>query len=152
MTSKDKQYIGWAIGVVILVLIFVFFFSKKSPQTSQTNTQSQTQTQPEATSTGSTGTKKLDYGTAIKTYKYRIQFSKCHGTPGQISVAQGSPVMLDNRDPGAHTIKANGQTFRIAGYDYALVYPATVTKDSADLSLSNVTCDGGGAATLNVEK
>ena len=76
----------------------------------------------------------------------------CHGNPGTISVKRNTAVMLDNRDKVAHTIKANGQTFRIAGYDYALIYPATVTKDNIDLTLSNVTCDGGGAAFLNVEK
>ncbi len=111
---------------------------------------------PQASSTGAngvgTGTKKLSYGDAINTYKNRFQFSQCHGNPGIISIKKGQPVMLDNRDKVAHTIKANGQTIRVAAYDYALLYPANVTVGNVSADASNVTCDGGGAATLNVEK
>jgi hypothetical protein len=152
MTDKDKKYLYIAIAVVVLAVIaYAVYTSRKnnsSPQSNQQTSNDQASTTPPTPTNGA----KLSYGDAIKAYPYRFQFSQCHGTPGIISVKKGAAVMLDNRDKLAHTIKANGQTFRIAGDDYAIVHPATVTKDNVDLTLSNVTCDGGGAATLNVEK
>ena len=53
--------------------------------------------------------------------------------------------MLDNRDSVAHTIVADKQTFKIAGFDYALLKTFTISN-------TNITCDGGGAALLNVQK
>lgn len=88
---------------------------------------------------------KLDYGTAISTYNFRIQFSQCHGNPGTMNVSKGTPVMLDNRDNVAHTIKADNQTFRIAALDY-------VVFASSAIGTFNTLCDGGGAGTLTVQK
>lgn len=160
---KDKQNI--AIGIVVILAIVLISLGayrhnkglsvigdwgnwEQDTPVEGTASQSVSNTTPTPTPPA----KKLSYGEAIKAYKYRFQFVNCHGNPGMISVKKGDPVMLDNRDAVAHTIKANGQSFRIAAYDYALVYPSIVTKDNVDLTLSNLTCDGGGAATLNVEK
>ncbi len=149
----DKKTIGILGGLVLLAVVFLLVFYNRTPADLQPGTTNQLSNgQPEPTASPTPTGSKLSYGEAIKTYKYRFQFSNCHATPGTISVKKGQPVMLDNRDKVAHTIKANGQSFRIAGYNYALVYPAIVTKDNVDLTLSNITCDGGGAGTLNVEK
>jgi hypothetical protein len=157
MTDNDKKnwYIGIGVVVLLIIIYAVYASTHKNSPSSTTMTQGQTASPAPAPATSTpstTGTKKLAYGDAIKTYKERFQFSMCHGTPGIISVKKGTPVMLDNRDKVAHTIKANGQTFRIAALDYALIYPQLPTGDSVNLANSNVTCDGGGAATLNVEK
>jgi hypothetical protein len=89
--------------------------------------------------------KKLSYGDAIKAYPERFQFVQCRGTPASISVKKGTPVMLDNRDRTAHTFKADTQTFKIAGYDYAVAYPSVIGS-------LYVTCDGINRVMLNVEK
>jgi hypothetical protein len=89
--------------------------------------------------------KKLSYEAAIKAYPERFQFSQCQGTPASISVKKGSPVMLDNRDAVAHTISADTQTFKLAGYGYDVFYPAVLGK-------LPVSCDGKNRVTLNVEK
>ena len=159
---KNKNVLLVIIVIVILLAIGYVFSRQSNNVTDQNNnpqTSHNTDRSENATTTPHTKTtqspqataKKLNYGEAVNTYKYRFQFSQCHGTPGTISVKKGAPVMLDNRDAVAHTIKANGQSFKIAGYNYALIYPTQATQNNIDLSLSNVTCDGGGAATLNVE-
>jgi len=155
----DKKYTYIALGVVVLLLI-VYAVSRNSGSnsTSQTNNQEQAAApQPSPSPATSTPTPsptpaKLSYGAAINAYKFRFQFTQCHASPGMISVPKNTPVMLDNRDKVAHTIKANGQSFRIAGDDYALIYPQLTTGSGVNLADSNVTCDGGGAGTLNVEK
>jgi hypothetical protein len=75
---------------------------------------------------------------------YRIQFSSCSGTPGTLNVAAGSTIMLDNRDNTAHTIKVGGTSYSLGAYGFRVV------KASAKGKLQ-VTCDGKGAAVLNVQ-
>lgn len=93
----------------------------------------------------------LTYEQALAMYKNRIQFDDCRGirepvnAGGSMVVKQGSKIMLDNRDPVPHTIAFKGVSVRIAAYDFAIVTANT-------LGIYNVTCDGGGAASLNVEK
>jgi hypothetical protein len=150
--KSNKTYTYIAAGIVILALAGWAIYSyshQNSNGAQQASTVAGTAGSAQsATSTGQSSVpaaKKLSYGDAINTYPYRFQFSQCHGNPGALSVKKGSIVMLDNRDPIAHTFVADSQTFKIAGYDYALLHTSVITN-------INITCDGGGAAKLNVEK
>lgn len=155
--QSNKTFTYAVAGIIVVAIAAWAIYGYNHPgdeqqpaaQDNSTNDNTSANTSTPAATGGSA---RLSYGDAIKVYPYRFQFLNCHGNPGMISVRKGSVVMLDNRDGVARTIKANGQSFKIAAYDYALVSPAIVTKDNTDLTLSNVTCDGGGAATLNVEK
>ena len=161
-SNMNKNYTYTAIGIIVLIIIAWAIYAsnhKDSDDTTKNNNgQQQTSTMPEnntATSTAQTSTTspvtkpaaKLSYSDAIKAYPYRFQFSQCHGNPGTLAVKKLSIVMLDNRDAVAHTVKADNQTFKIAKYDYALLHTNALTGTNV-----NVTCDGGGAAILNVEK
>ena len=140
---------------MVAAIIVYAIYSNNSGQMSQSNqstntntatntTASSTPTTTPATGTGS-GTK-LSYGDAIKTYTERFQFSQqCHGTPATIAVRKGTPVMLDNRNNGSIVIKADTETFKLAGYGYDVFYPEV-------LGNLTVTCNGKNSVTLNVEK
>ncbi len=150
--SKTTTYILVIVVLLAVVAwgIYKYYGQNKENNAKQNINQSDLNTAvaPENTPTPpSSGVipKKMSYGEAKNTYPYRIQFSECHGNPGALAVKTGSIVMLDNRDSVAHTIVADKQTFKIAGFDYALL------KTSA-ISNTNITCDGGGAALLNVQK
>ena len=158
---NDKKYYWTAAIIVILVVAGVIIYKHNDKVSSPTETNNQQVPQDQQVNASSTdenastpnnNSGKLSYADAIVKYKNRFQFSQCHGTPGYISVRVGTAVMLDNRDNTAHTIKANGQSVRIAALDYAVIYPSRTTADDTSTESSNVTCDGGGAATLNVEK
>lgn len=89
------------------------------------------------------------YTDAVKAYPYRLQFSLCHGAvntsnTGTLSVKKGSKVMLDNRDNMVRIIAFAGQTYKLPAYGYTII-------TAAPAGTHNVTCDGGGAAVLNVE-
>ena len=89
------------------------------------------------------------YVQAVNTYQYRIQFSGCHGTVsaagfGTLNVKQGERLMLDNRDPVPHTIALKGQSVKVGPSGFAVVAANAV-------GTYPITCDGGGAETLNVE-
>ena len=152
--SKRAAYLVAGVVVLILAALGVYSFTHRDNESSNT-AQSPVQQDNASTTVATADTStpassgraaaKLAYGDAIKAYPYRFQFSQCHGTPGTMAVKKGSIVMLDNRDPIAHTIVADSQTFKIAGYDYALLHTSALTN-------INITCDGGGAAKLNVEK
>ncbi len=160
MNNLNKKYAFAAMAVIIIVAIGIgtYYRANNSKNKSlDTNGVSQNGLEglepgtgapiPESTptTTGSSSSKKLSYGEAIKKYPFRFQFINCSANPGSMSVKRNTPVMLDNRDKTAHTIKANGQTIRIAGYDYQILYPKTEGE-------SFITCDGGGSGKLNVEK
>ncbi|TSC85084.1 MAG: hypothetical protein G01um101413_468 [Parcubacteria group bacterium Gr01-1014_13] len=90
------------------------------------------------------------YLDAIKIYKntgYYFQFVSCHGSPGTLTLKKGTKFMLDNRDPRAHKIAiTGGQSFNIKAYGFAIATaPST-------LGTHYITCDGGGAATITVQK
>ncbi len=155
-SDPNKKYAYIAIGVVAVLLLGYGIYSynhdnwniglgnKEQDQDYLDNVAPDaTTTEPSTGTTG--GTKKLAYGDAIKAYPYRFQFSKCLGTPATLAVKTGSYVMLDNRDSVAHTIVADKQTFKIAGFDYALVHTST-------LGNLSVLCDGKPRVTLNVQK
>jgi len=87
----------------------------------------------------------LTYNDAIDLYgNYRIQFVSCHGSPGVMNVAAGVTIMLDNRDAEAHTIKIGSSSYAVGAYGFRLA-------KSPSKGTYNITCDGGGAATLNVK-
>lgn len=153
--SKKSAYI--IAGVVVLALVALGIYAYNHQGSGQNSDQQLTRQDdsaitapPDASATPTTvppaGTgKKLAYGDAIKAYPERFQFVQCLGAPATIAVKKGSPVMLDNRDAVVHTFKADTQTFRIAGYDYAVFYPQV-------LGNLAVTCDGKNRVMLNVEK
>lgn len=76
---------------------------------------------------------------------YRFQFSGCHGTPGSLVVKAGKYFLLDNRDAKAITIAVAGQSYKIGAYSAAV---AAVWK----VGTHQITCNGGGAASLTVQK
>ena len=159
MSSWDKKYTNIAIVIVAVLILGVwgtYVYTHRNSKPSQPAQQAQTQgntgtpattpvdqATPPGTSTGSTAVS--SYGAAVAAHPYRIQFTACHGNPGTLNVKKGTVVMLDNRDTTAHTVKADSQTFDIPGYGYVLLHTSTVQS-------INITCDGGGAALLNVEK
>lgn len=152
--NKNTWY--WVIGIVVVLLIIwgVYAANHNSSQpaapSSPTSSQSTDQTMnasstAAAPSPSPAAPAKLTYGAAINAYKFRFQFSQCHGNPGTIDMKKGSPLMLDNRDNAAHTIKADNQSFRVGPLDY-------VVFNTSAVGTFTVTCDGGGAAKLTVEK
>lgn len=76
-------------------------------------------------------------------FGYRYQFVNCRGTPGNFVMKNGTRFMLDNRDPAAHNIVVATQSFLIPGYDFVITY-------AKDLGKYMITCDGGGAASMEV--
>ena len=159
MNNINKKYAFAALAAIIIIAVGFGLYNRAAKNKNQAldgNGVSQNGLEslepgtgapiPESapTTTGS-GSKKLSYGEAIKKYPFRFQFINCSANPGSMSVKRNTPVMLDNRDKTAHTIKANGQTLRIAGYDYQILYPKIEGE-------SFITCDGGGSGKINVEK
>jgi hypothetical protein len=91
------------------------------------------------------GTLGITYDEAIELYgDYRFQFVDCHGTPGSINMAAGSTFLLDNRDAEAHTIKVGSTSYSVAAYGFRVA-------KAPKAGTYNITCDGGGAATLKVQ-
>lgn len=159
----NKKYIYASIATIVVIIALILYFNKSSnknitnnePAGQQANTQSTTTPEQSTTTTEQATTntvKKLSYGDAIKAYPFRYQFINCSANPGQMTVKKGTAVMLDNRDKVAHTIKANGQSIRVAALDYAVIYPKLVTAGEPTIASPNMTCDGGGSGLLNVEK
>ncbi len=151
--GRNQVYLYTAAGVIVLALaiwgVYAYNHSGSQTGTQQVSLQDNLNNTPAATttptSTPASIPEKLSYGAAIQAYPERFQFKLCQGTPATIAVKKGTPVMLDNRDTTAHTFKADTQTFRIAGLDYAVLYPQV-------LGNLVVTCDSKDRVTLNVEK
>lgn len=155
--DMNKTYTYIAVVIVVLAIIAWVIYARNHQNNAVDDNGSQAVQQGspsnnlEATSTPTSTpasaviAQKLSYGDAIKKYPNRFQFSQCQGTPSVIAIKKGSPVMLDNRDAVAHTIKADTQTFRLAGFGYAILYPQV-------LGNLPVTCDGKNRVMLNVEK
>lgn len=92
------------------------------------------------------GTRSDDFRIAsIMESGYAFQFLDCHGTPGQLVVKSGKSFVLDNRSPEPVTIRIAGKSWRVPGHSAAA---ASVSVPGTH----NITCDGGGAATLVVAK
>lgn len=158
MAKKYKDQTTIAVAVVVLLLLIgaIWYWSGKQSQspTNTTTPPSQLTTAPPTSPTSTPSTTKKPTGStayqkALSTYQYRIQFSQCRGenmfdTHGSLVVAKGSKVMLDNRDPVAHTIAFKGFSQRIVAYGW---YITTVY----NAGTFDITCDGGGSAQLTVE-
>jgi len=153
--SVKRIYIYIAAGIVVLAIIVWGIYAynhngtqigtEQAPQQANSNNAAAVATST-PTSTPASIAKKLSYGAAIQAYPERFQFRNgCQGTPATIAVRKGTPVMLDNRNATAYTFKADTQSFKIAGYDYAVLYPEV-------LGNLVVTCNGKASVTLNVEK
>ena len=152
-----KNYIWGAIVLaVILIGLAIWRSESKNGEMSKNGngnsedilTQNPDQQVPNPTpSTAAMGgsSAKLSYGDAVKKYQYRIQLAQCHGNPGTVSLKTNTPLMLDNRDAKIHTLKVAGQTYSVKSYDYTLAY-------FSKAGTYELTCDGGGAATVNIEK
>ncbi len=98
------------------------------------------------TNTGTTSTETKDYGTALNIYGksgYRFQFSQCSGSPGSLIMKLGTKFMIDNRDDKSHQIGIGTQSYKLAAYDFAII---SIKK----IGSYNITCDGGGAARVDV--
>jgi uncharacterized membrane protein len=153
--SVKRIYTYIAAGVVVLAVIAWGIYAynhngtqigtEQAPQQANSNNAAAVATST-PTSTPASVAGKLSYGAAIQKYTERFQFSNgCQGTPATIAVRKGTPVMLDNRNAAAITIKADTQTFKIASYNYDVFYPEV-------LGNLVVNCNGKASVTLNVEK
>ncbi len=160
MKNKKVVYIG--AGVVLLIVILFLVFSKKGNQSNPAfPTANEVPPAGAATSSATTPKKSSPqanqplsatqrYLDAIRVYKsagYYFQFVDCHGAPGSFTLKAGKKFMLDNRDGKAHKIAVQGgQTFQVKAYDFAIATaPSTV-------GVHYITCDGGGAAKIIVQK
>lgn len=90
------------------------------------------------------------YLDAIRTYKntgYYFQFVDCHGLPGSLTLKAGKKFMLDNRDGKSRKIAIQGgQSFTVSAYNFAVATAPSKT------GTHYITCDGGGAASILVQK
>jgi hypothetical protein len=168
--DKKRMIIEAAIGVVLITVVAVYFMyakkesapSEQPPQNAETSTPAQTEglATPSVTPSSPTGVKKpvakptappenIDYQTALTTYRtsgYLFQFTDCRGTPGSLMMKVGTKFMMDNRDGKARKIAINGiKTYSVGAYDFVIA----VAPSKAGLYY--ITCDGGGAAQINVQ-
>lgn len=89
----------------------------------------------------------MSYVKALQTYQKSglyFQFVACHATPGSMAVKKGTKVMFDNHDEVGHTFDLEGHLYGVGAYRYVIVTPQKT-------GTQYVTCDGGGAATLQVQ-
>lgn len=147
--------------MAVVIAAIAWYEHRKSTESSEygNNNQNEQLIAPAATSTTPTTTPaaasaapkgSLAYTKMVVSAQYRIQFTDCHGIVnntgnGTLAIRLGDKFMLDNRDNVKHVIAFKGQTWRLDPYGYAM---ATATT----LGQYPITCDGGGAASLNVEK
>lgn len=104
--------------------------------------------EPAPTTPAKPGSASSNYEKALNEYRAKgayFQFVNCAGNPGSLTLKRGTVFMLDNRDNKAHTIKVGKVAYSVAAYGYKLVNPQT-------LGVNQITCDGGGAATVNVQR
>ncbi len=94
------------------------------------------------------GAAPLSYVQALNQYRTQgayFQFVKCRGNPGSLSLKQGTKLMFDNRDTVAHRIGIDKlTTYHVDPYGFAVISAPVAGQ-------YYITCDGGGAALLNVE-
>ena len=89
-----------------------------------------------------------DYENALDVYGksgWRFQFVKCSGTPGSLIMKLGTKFMIDNRDDTGHQIAIGAQSYKLSAYDFAII---SIKKAGS----YNITCDGGGAARVEISK
>ncbi len=89
------------------------------------------------------------YNTAFTSFhgsSYYMQLTSCHGSPGFLSLKAGARFMLDNRDSKSHRLTLGNVVYSLPAYGYV------VTKAPSLVGTFPLTCDGGGAANINIEK
>lgn len=168
--AKKNKYAALGTGVVILLLLAIYTFTRQpvtevNETIEATSIQNATTTSTITVTSTSTSTAPLvdkkpvptttvkpktagsatAYQKAIETYQYRFQFINCQGNPGKLTFKQGVKVMLDNRDEATHTFGFGGAKYTVKGYSFVIV---TAPKAGTH----NITCDGGGAAQMDIQK
>lgn len=150
--SDSNKYIPYvALGIVIGVLAFVLagINMANNPVTKTApSVQAPAASGPDAVVGGESSAPSGNYpriGLPYIESGYRFQFTHCSGTPGSLVVKAGKYFLLDNRDAQSHTFAVAGQSYSVGGYGAAV---AAVWK----LGKYQITCDGGGAASLTIEK
>ncbi len=101
-----------------------------------------------ATKTNTTTVETEDYGAALNIYGksgYRFQFVNCSGNPGYLTMKLGVKFMIDNRDNKSHQMAIGNKTYKLEAYDFAIV---SIQKVGDFI----ITCDGGGAAHVLIQK
>jgi hypothetical protein len=152
MKAKEQQLLVVALCALIAGLALIIIFTKGpgvpgvgtgNPQTVSSST---TSGSAASTTTKGVSSVTLSYNDALALYgNFRFQFIGCHGTPGSMNVATNVTVMLDNRDAKAHTVKVGPTAYAVGAYGFRIV------RSPAKTGTYPITCDGGGAATLNVK-
>jgi hypothetical protein len=163
MNKKDATILG-VIGILFVGLLLYVFWDKNTaptitpPQTTTTTLRS-TSTPEAATTTSKTkkniptkttspGAATPQYTAALNTYRnlgYYFQFSNCSATPGTLTVKKGAKFMIDNRDAKTHRITVGSRTITVAGYGFYVL-------SAEKIGTNQITCDGGGAGVLTVQK
>ncbi len=166
----------WIGGVVVVVLIVVAAWYSRTPESANEQVADTNQTpaaneeasnpepvaaepedsEPAASAPAKTPAKPVvtpkpsnAYELAMEKYKYRLQFVNCHGTAslpgaGTLVVKKNVQFMLDNRDKVAHTFVFASRSYKVGGEQWLIQSIAKPGK-------YNITCDGGGAGTIQVE-
>ncbi len=147
--SEFNKYLPYLVlGIVIGILAFVLAAIRMAPKGP---TQPNIPAAPAVDATVGGATQAATSGNYPKVglpyieNGYRFQFTHCSGTPGSLVVKAGKYFLLDNRDAKPHTFAVAGQSYSIGGYGAAV---AAVWKTGT----YPITCDGGGAASLTVQK
>jgi len=175
--DNEKQIWPWVAGaIVVVVAVIAMWQYRQAPMasapatteeeqaeviepTDSTATITPSETPDEGSASVTTpktpvkpapSTPSTSYAKAMQTYKYRIQFSQCHGLSsimnnGSLTVKQNTKFMIDNRDKVARTIVFASNVYKVGAENFVI---ASIAKPG----VYNVTCDGGGAATITVEK
>ena len=155
------MYVALGVGALVLVLLLAYAFTRQPMWDEWVNDDVPVEPKEPlvTTTTPDTGDKTTNtvvkpksavvpvtgYQKAVETYEYQFQFSKCQGNPGTLTFKQGVKVLFDNRDEKTHVIGFGASKFTIKGYGYVI---ATAPKPGT----YNITCDGGGAAKMVVQK
>ena len=153
--NQDKLLYAIVAALAVMLVGYLVFVNKPAPAPAPApqpdalapSAEPTSTTAPSAATAPATGAKPLTYEQAVTQYGgYRFQFVSCHGSPGTMTVTSGKKFMLDNRDAKAHTIMVGKVAYKVGGNGFAIATAASA------VGTYNITCDGGGAATLKVQK
>ncbi len=75
----------------------------------------------------------------------RIQFDNCASVPSQMTVKNGTQIMLDNRSADPHEIRVDGVLHRLWGYEFKLI---TLTNSNLPHTAS-FDCEAAGTVLYN---
>lgn len=158
MMAKKRLYILIGVAVLLAVILAAVYFKKYNqpvPVTAEVSAVQTTTIKVPAAGSIKPSTKAplsatKAYLDALKIYKttgYYFQFVDCHGAPGTLTLKAGKKFMLDNRDGVARKIAIQGgQSFNVGAYGFAI---ATAP---SKIGTHYITCNGGGAASILVQK